>query len=444
MRLPIRTRLTLVFAVTALVVLAISAVALLLGFRRELTASVDEALLERASALAADPRDGVEAMTGTDDVFAQLLDQRGTSIIAATPGFDEDPLPAPASVSSCEPGFLHTDVTIEGESVPARIYATCVSESLTLVVGHDVEDQRDAVARLTAIVALGGPVLLAAMAILGWALAGAALRPVERLRAEASAISSSEPERRLPVPDTGDELQRLVETLNGMLGRMHDALDRERRFVDEASHELRTPLGILQAEVELARKQARSPEELADALASIEQETDRLRRLTQDLLVLARSDRGRLPVHREDVDVSAVIDRVVTEFDEQAGRAGVRVRGGTGNIHARVDADRLRQAIENLVDNAIRHAGTGGTVEVAVERSDGRLRISVTDSGSGFSDAILDRAFEPFARVDGDHAGEGAGLGLTIVRAVAEAHGGSATARNLGDGGAEVSIDVPV
>jgi two-component system OmpR family sensor kinase len=443
MRLPIRTRLTIVFAGTTLVVLTISAVALLVGFRRELMTTVDEGLLERASALASDPRNGIDAMTSTDDVFAQLLDRRG-SIIAATPGFDEDPLPSPASVGACEPGFLHADVTIDRESVPARIYSTCVSGNLKLVIGQDFEDQRDAIARLTAIVALGGPILLVAMAILGWVLAGAALRPVERLREEASAVSSSEPGRRLPVPDTGDELQRLAVTLNGMLDRMHEALDRERRFVDEASHELRTPLGILQAEVELARKRARSPEELADALASIEQETDRLRRLTQDLLVLARSDRGRLPVHREDVDVSAVIDRVVIEFDEQADRAGVRVRVGTGKVHAHVDADRLRQAIENLVDNAIRHAGTGGTVEIGAERDDGRLRVSVTDSGPGFSDAVLDRAFEPFARVDGDRAGEGAGLGLTIVRAVAEAHGGSATARNLEEGGAVVSIEVPV
>ena len=444
MRLPIRTRLTLVFAGTTLLVLAISAVALLVGFRRELTTTVDEGLLERASALAADPRNGVDAMTSTDDVFAQLLDQRGTSIIAATPGFEDDPLPYPASIGSCEPGFLSADVTIDRESVPVRIYATCVSGNGKLVIGQDVEDQRDAVARLTAIVVFGGPILLVAMAILGWVLAGAALRPVERLRVEASAVSFTEPDRRLPVPDTGDELQRLAETLNGMLDRLHEALDRERRFVDEASHELRTPLGILQAEVELARKQTRSPEELADALASISQETDRLRRLTQDLLVLARSDRGRLPVHREDVDVSAVIDRVVTEFEEQAVRAGVRLRSGTGKVRARVDADRLRQAIENLVDNAVRHAGTGGTVEVTAERDDGWLRVSVTDSGPGFGDAVLDRAFEPFARVDGDRAGEGAGLGLTIVRAVAEAHGGSATARNLDGGGAEVSIEVPV
>jgi len=445
MRLPIRTRLSLVFAGTTLVVLAISAIALLLGFRRAITTTVDEGLLERASALAVDPAQDVPAITATDDVFAQLLDERGTEILAASPGLGEGLVSdLPNDLGSCAPGFIDADIDTGRESIPVRIYAQCVSGDLKLVIGQDVEDQRDAVARLTAIVAIGGPVVLAAMAFLGWVLAGAALRPVERLREEANAISSSEPDRRLPVPDTGDELQRLAETLNGMLDRLHEALDRERRFVDEASHELRTPLGVLQAEVELARKQARSPEELAAALASIEQETDRLRRLTQDLLVLARSDRGRLPVHREDVEVSAVIARVVTEFGKQAGRAGVRVRGGTENVQARVDADRLRQAIENLVDNAIRHAGTGGTVDVAAEADDGRLRVSVTDSGPGFSDAFLDRAFEPFARVDGERAGEGAGLGLTIVRAVAEAHGGSATARNLDEGGAEVSIEVPV
>ena len=443
MRLPIRTRLTIVFTGVTAFVLFVAAASLILGFRRELNRAVDERLIEEALGLSADPQSAIAALSG-DDLVAQLQHRDGT-VLASSQNLAGTWIEYPASVLSCERPFFERDVSIAGEVTHTRLHAMCAKDPSTiLVVGQDVDDQREAVARLTGLVAIGGPLLLAAMAGLGWVLAGAALRPVGRLREEASAISSSEPDRRLPVPDTGDELQRLAETLNGMLDRLHEALDRERRFVDEASHELRTPLGILLAEVELARKQARSPEELADALASIEQETDRLRRLTQDLLVLARSDRGRLPVHREDVDVSALIDRVVTEFEEQAGRAGVRVRGGTGNVHARVDADRLRQAIENLVDNAIRYAGNGGTVEVAVEQEDGRLRVSVTDSGPGFGDTILDRAFEPFARVDGDRAGEGAGLGLAIVRAVAEAHGGSASARNLEGGGAEVSVDMPI
>ncbi|MBA3363971.1 MAG: HAMP domain-containing protein [Actinobacteria bacterium] len=307
----------------------------------------------------------------------------------------------------------------------------------------DVEDQDEAVAWLTVLVAIGGPIVLLALSALGWILAGAALRPVEELRSEAAAISTSEPSRRLPVPETGDELQRLAETLNGMLDQLHEALDRERRFVDEASHELRTPLGILKAEVDLALKEPRSRDELESALRSIAQETERLRRLTQDLLVLARSDRGRLPVHRTDVDVSSIIGRVAAEFEGRASQEGVRLRVSCSKVRARVDADRLRQAVENLVDNALHHAGRGGRVEVRADLDGTRLRVVVSDSGSGFPEDLLGRVFEPFAREDGDREGDEAGLGLAIVRAVAEAHGGSATARNLEDGGASVSLDLP-
>jgi two-component system OmpR family sensor kinase len=441
MRLPIRTRLTIVFTGLTAVVLSIAAAALLLGFRATLGATVDERLRARFTALAADPG-AVRTSQASEEEFAQYVEPDGSLITG--PGPTERLLTPDVTNELRELRYFSEDVAVETpeEVVPVRILAGPVGGGV-LIVGADVEDQHEAVARLTAIVSIGAPLLVAAIAGLGWVLAGAALRPVERLREEASAISSSEPDRRLPVPDTGDELQRLAETLNAMLDRLHEALDRERRFVDEASHELRTPLGVLSAEVELARRQARTPEELVAALSSIEQETDRLRRLTQDLLVLARSDRGRLPVHREDVDVSAMIARVVDEFEERARRSGVSVRGAGDGVHAHVDADRLRQAIENLVDNGIRYAGEGGRVDVRAERVDGRLHVVVRDSGAGFSPELLDRIFEPFARADEDRAGDGAGLGLTIVRAVVEAHGGSATASNLDGGGAAVSLDLP-
>ena len=440
MSLPIRARLTLVFTGLTAVVLAVAAVALLLGFRSALTATVDQGLTARLAALGSDPAAAVRTAM-TDDAFAQYVAPDGS--LVTSDGVEGRMLPASSTSDLSGTTFVDRTIRTSEEPVPARLLAAPLPGGGVVVLGADVEDQRDAVARLTAIVAIGGPLVVVAMAGLGWLLAGAALRPVERIREEASAISTSEPDRRLPVPNTGDELQRLVETLNGMLDRLHEALGRERRFVDEASHELRTPLGVLSAEVELARREGRSPEELATALASIEQETDRLRRLTQDLLVLARSDRGRLPVHREDVDVSAIIERVVDEFDERAERAGVVVRGAGHDVRARVDADRLRQAIENLVDNGIRHAGVGGTVDVQARRQDGRLHVVVRDSGTGFEPALVDRAFEPFARANGDRSGDGAGLGLTIVRAVAEAHGGSATADNLEGGGAAVSLDLP-
>ncbi len=440
MRLPIRTRLTLVFAGMTLVVLAGAAAALLLGFRAEMRRTVDQGLLSLSLSMQGDPVSAVGAVASSDEVFAQYLAADGT--LVTSDGLKEPLVSNTVTDGLGSARFFDREVTTFEERVPARILATPVDGGI-LVIGVDVEDQNEAVARLATLVAVGGPVLLLALSVLGWILAGAALRPVEELRSEASAISVSEPDRRLPVPETGDELQRLAETLNGMLDRLHDALDRERRFVDEASHELRTPLGVLKAEVDLALKESRGRDELEAALRSIAEETERLRRLTQDLLVLARSDRGRLPVHRAEVDVSSIIERVAAEFEDRTRVGGVILRVSGSNVRAPVDGDRLRQAVENLADNAIRHAGRGGTVEIRATLEGDRLRVVVSDSGTGFPADLLDRVFEPFARADDDREAEGAGLGLAIVRAVAEAHGGSVTARNREDGGASVSLDLP-
>jgi two-component system OmpR family sensor kinase len=329
MRLPIRTRLTVVFTGMTLVVLVLAGAALLTGFRAEVDRAIDQGLRSRAAAVKADPLVEIGAISKGDESFAQLIRPDGT--IESSLNLSGEPLLPPAVLASIHRGtFFDRDVRTVEERVAARLLAAPVGDGSYLVVGMDVEDRREVVARLTVLVAVGGPIVLVALAILGWILAGAALRPVEELRSEAAAISASEPDRRLPVPDTGDELQRLTETLNGMLDRVHDALDRERHFVDEASHELRTPLGVLKAEVDLALKGPRSGDELEAALRSIAQETERLRRLSQDLLVLARSDRGRLPVHRADVDVSSLIDRVVAEFGDRAGRDLGIGRSGEG------------------------------------------------------------------------------------------------------------------
>jgi len=442
-RLPIRTRLTLVFASLSLVVLAVAGASLLIGFRAELDRTINNGLLSRLETARADPLAEIAAIPQGDDAFAQLI--RSDGEVESSSNLPAEPL-LPSAVLASIHGqtFFDRGVRMVEDRVAARLLAVLSADGSHIVVGIDVDDQREVVARLTVLVAVGGPIVLLALSVLGWILAGAALRPVEELRSEAAAISLSEPDRRLPVPDTGDELQRLTETLNGMLDRVHDALDRERRFVDEASHELRTPLGVLKAEVDLAMKGPRNRDELKAALQSIAQETERLRRLTQDLLVLARSDRGRLPVHRGDVDVSSVIERVAAEFADRASREGVSLRVSGSDVRARVDSDRVRQAVENLVDNGLRHAGRGGSVEVRADRDGDRLRVVVSDSGPGFAGDVLDRAFEPFARADGGREGDGAGLGLTIVRAVAEAHGGSATVRNLEGGGAAVSLELPI
>ena len=239
MALPIRARLTLVFAALTAVVLAVAAVALLLGFRSALTSTVDQGLTARLAALGSDPATGVRTAT-TDDAFAQYVAPDGS--LVTSDGVVGRMLPASSTSDLSGTTFVDRTIRTTEEPVPARLLAAPLPGGGVIVLGADVEDQRDAVARLTAIVAIGGPLVVAAMAGLGWLLAGAALRPVERC-ARRRARLHERARSSAPVPNTRDELQRLAETLNGMLDRLHDALDRERRFVDEASHELRTRSG---------------------------------------------------------------------------------------------------------------------------------------------------------------------------------------------------------
>jgi signal transduction histidine kinase len=258
------------------------------------------------------------------------------------------------------------------------------------------------------------------------------------MRVEAAAISGQDPDRRLPVPPAGDELARLATTLNGMLDRLQEAMARERRFVDDASHELRTPLGVLKAELDVTLARARTAEELEDALRRASAETDRLSALADDLLVLARSQGGRLPLRRAEASPAEVVREACRARARIAQAASVTLDDDVPEGPVRIDAVRCRQAIENLLDNAIRHSPQGGVVRISGERSDHRLRIAVADAGPGFPAAFLEGAFEPFARADRDR--EGAGLGLAIARAVAEAHGGTAAAENLPGGGAQVVL----
>ena len=238
------------------------------------------------------------------------------------------------------------------------------------------------------------------------------------MRARAAEISAAEPEQSLPVPPSGDEIARLGTTLNEMLERLAEALRHERAFVADASHELRTPLAILRTELELALAEGRSPEELRAALASAAEETDRLSQLSDDLLTIAQTERGELPLRLARVEVAELLDGVRRRF---AGRAEERGRGIEVSVPAdlALDADRLRldQAVGSMVDNALRYGA--GDIELRAEDRDGEVEIHVLDRGDGFSEKFVDRAFERFSRASSSHRDGGSGLGLAIVRTVA-------------------------
>jgi signal transduction histidine kinase len=411
---------------------------------RELLASIDMGLRSRAEVISnaigrgGPVGDSSGDLIDPDEAFAQVLDATGpTLVLDASSGVaSKAPLvPADQLPSIARPTFL--DRSVPGLEEPARLLVVPLADGERYaVVGATLSDRREALDRLLILLAIGGPIALLLSSTAGWALAGAALRPVERMRAEASAISASEPERRLAVPPAEDELSRLASTLNGMLGRLHEALQRERRFVDDASHELRTPLSVLKAELDLALSRSRTGEELEAALRSASAETDRLARLAEDLLVLSRAEGGRLPVHRVEVSLADVIEESCAGARSRAD--GVRLRVAVPGVEVGLDPVRLRQALENLLDNALRNVPPGGEVAVDVTREDGLVRIVVQDSGPGFPAGYLPRAFEPFTRAD--TRGGGAGLGLAIVRAIAEGHGGTATAENKPEGGARVTL----
>ena len=280
-----------------------------------------------------------------------------------------------------------------------------------------------------------GPAALLVTALAGWPLAGATLRPVEQMRREAAAISASEPGRRLPVPATGDELARLASTLNEMLDRLQEALERERRFVDDASHELRTPLATLRAEIDLALARRRDAPDLEAALRSAQEDVHHMQRLADDLLVLARSRGGRVPVQRTRMSLRDLVARSVRSVRVQAEAAGTPIVVDAADETVEVDPDRVEQALRNLLENAIRHSPRGGVVSVEAKRDDGMVRIVIGDSGPGFPAGLLATAFEPFTSgASSGERGSGIGLGLAIVRAVAEAHGGSVAAENVTPG----------
>jgi two-component system OmpR family sensor kinase len=245
----------------------------------------------------------------------------------------------------------------------------------------------------------------------------------------------------LPLPPVDDEIARLGTTLNTMLGRLETALARERRFVSDASHELRTPLATLRTELELALRRKRPPEELEAALQSAAEETERLSRLAEDLLVLARADHGSLPVRRERLPAAELLTAVRERYGHQAAEAGrpLEIRADD-QLELHVDRLRAEQALGNLVENALRHGR--GRILLLARRRDGWVELHVRDEGAGFPPDFIDHAFDRFTRADPARQGPGAGLGLAIVDVIARAHGGSARAANH-HGGADAWLEVP-
>jgi heavy metal sensor kinase len=449
-RVPIRARLGLAFALAMAVVLAAIGTFLYFRLSASLDETIDEGLQARAAEVATDIQSGNAVGSGgePDERFTQVLDEAGQVVAASgSTELSSAPLLVPSSVrgvvATGSRSFERADVP--GVSGNARILVSPVQVDggrRVVIVGASLDDRNETVRGFLAELLIVGPAALVLMSILGYALATAALRPVESMQAEAAAISASEPGRRLTLPRSHDEIHRLGETLNAMLGRLQAALERERAFVADASHELRTPLANLKAELELALRQPRSGDELAQAIRSAAEETDRLAVLAEDLLLLARAEERRLRLHETRISADALLRQVAGRFEPRARDAGRAIEvGAPVDLALDGDATRLEQALGNVVDNALAHGG--GTVRMSATRRNGQVELRVSDEGSGFPGEFLPNAFDRFSRADTARSGGGTGLGLAIASAIAEAHGGSAHAENRDGAGADVWLELP-
>ncbi len=449
-RVPIRLRLTLAFAATMFLVLALTGLFVYVRFRTELDRAIDLNLHTQAAALTPLIERSDTGLAGTvhgalfqgHESFVQVLDSQG-HILAATSQLGKSPLLTAAQLPIA---LRHTQLLTRGSTGPllegSRLLATPVSTPGhglgVLIVGATLDERASALSNLAVLLAIVGPLALIVASVAGYALASAALRPVELMRQRAAAVTASEPGRRLPLPPARDEIRRLGTTLNDMLDRLEGSLAREKAFVADASHELRTPLATLKIELELALRRRRSVEELTQTLRSADSEVDRLSALADDLLVLARADEDALHIRRVDIDISDLLRRVRERFDPRHERTQIEPSDEERLLG---DPERLEQALGTLLDNALRY----GAGEVRLRASAGQrgVELHVEDAGPGFPRDFIGHAFERFTRADPGRGGRGAGLGLSITRTIARAHGGDAHVANLPDGGADAWIVIP-
>lgn len=422
---------------------------LYLHVRSDLDYTLDTSLRARAQEVAslvsddtnADARGDLGTLPIRGDNFVQVLNGSGR-VLGASAGFASPALLSAAEVRAAARSALRLQ---RGNRF--RLYALPLeSGRRIIVVGVSLSERDVALDKLDDALVLGVPPALLLASVAAYLLAAAALRPVERMRRRAALISTEEIGTRLPLPESQDEIRRLGMTLNAMLDRLQDGLVHERLFVANASHELRTPLAVLKAELEVSLREQGGEEHLRLAMTSAVEETDRIIKLAEDLLLLARAQDGTLPLEPQTLPVTELLSDLGEQFEARIERAGRRLIVNGAQVPpsaaVRVDPDRVHQAVANLVDNALRYGG--GPVTLCARISAGDIELHVSDQGSGFGEEFVTRAFDRFSRADPARARGGVGLGLAIVRTIAQAHGGDASAADLPGGGADVWLRIPL
>ena len=437
----VRFRITAVATLIVAVVLSACAVIVVVVVKQQLEDNLDSSLAQRADQVEAatliDPGTGL-ANTNQEDRFVQVLDAGGwvlfaSANLAGRPAVVEPP-------SGDRAASTHSDIPIEDDlyRVLARRYSVDGVDRF-VVVGENVDDVRDAVNTLIAVLVLTIPCAVAVLACAVWWLVGRTLRPVEQIRREVDSISLDQLGRRVPGPGTGDEIDRLAVTMNEMLARLEESAARQRQFVGDASHELRSPLTRMRTTLEVDL--AHHADDLQATCNSTLDDVIVMQHLVDDLLFLARHDSLRLDDQRLLIDMDVVVEDEVRQLRETS-----RVEIDTSRVSgAEVLGNRsqLSRVVRNLLSNATRLATQ--RVTVALSSGERDVELVIDDDGPGIPAADRNRVFERFVRLDEARtaADGGAGLGLSIAHDIVTAHAGSITISESSNGGARLTVCLP-
>lgn len=441
----VRARTTLAATMVMAVTVLLGSVALSTLLYRSLVHNLDKVAELRADDIAALARadELPDTLAIEEESVAQVVDPGGR-VIASSANVRGRP-PMSTLVAAGDEPAMRTIGEIAGITgdAPFRLLATGTTTGegpVTIYVATSLEPAAETIDFLRSSLLLGAPLLVALVAALTWVTVGRALGPVEAIRTQVAEISSRDLSRRVPVPDTGDEIGRLAGTMNAMLGRLETAVERQQRFVADASHELQSPLAAARTDLEVALAHPDAAP-WTDVARDLLEENRRMERLVADLLFVARADEAGVPAAPAvPIDLGdLVLEETARVF------ASNRVAVDTGGVNGAVvngRRDELSRVVRNLLDNAARHASSGVTVELLTAAD--TVTLVVEDDGPGVAVEDRERIFERFARVDDARSQDtgGTGLGLAIVREIVGRHAGRVAVED-GPSGARFVVRLP-
>jgi heavy metal sensor kinase len=454
----IRLRLTLWYVLLLAIILGGFSAGIYLTLRHNLYANLDDSLEARANDL--------EALIRYEGAYPTL----SQSLSANSPDLGEQFVrvyDASGRLTFDNSGEAGT-VPVDGEAIrevlsgkastrgarvdgdPFRVLVVPIEQegrvTGALEVGRAAEDVSDALRSLLLILGVAYPVTLALASLGGIFLASQALSPIDKLTRLARRISAEDLSQRLNLRLPDDEVGRLARTFDDMIARLEDAFRRQRQFTADASHELRTPLTAVKGQVEVALTRPREPDAYREVLQNVNEEVDRLIRLVGSLLTLARADAGQIPLTLEGVDVPDLVAAAVEQVRPGAQQRDIELVLAPGApVALRADEDLLLQLLLNLLDNAIKYTPSGSRVTAGWSTDSTRVELWVRDTGAGITPEHLAHIFDRFYRVDQarSRAEGGAGLGLSICRWIAEAHGGSISVESTPGQGSTFTVRLP-